>query len=123
MDPTSPDATCSDGWWLLRRGEVLAAAEVASSLGERSRGLLGRSGYDGALILRHTRAVHSIGMRFAIDVAFLDKDFVVLDVASMPPWRMGLPRLKARAVLEAESGAFDRWGLKVGDELELHPGR
>jgi uncharacterized protein len=111
-----------DGWWLLRNGDVLASAEVARSLGARSKGLLGKRRYDGALVLHRTRAVHSIGMRFPIDVAFLDKQLRVVDVTHLPPWRVTLPRVKARSVLEAESGAFERWGLQVGDELELRAG-
>jgi len=113
----------ADGWWLLRDGDVLCAAEVASSLASRSKGLLGRKGYDGALVLHHTRAVHSLGMRFALDVAFLDRKLVVLDVVHLRPWRMTLPRIRGRSVLEAEMGAFDRWGLKKGDCLELRQGK
>ncbi|HAM03711.1 MAG TPA: hypothetical protein DCQ30_16020, partial [Acidimicrobiaceae bacterium] len=58
--------------WVLREGDVLATAEVAEGLLARARGLAGRPGYEGALFLPHTRSVHSLGMRFAIDVAFLD---------------------------------------------------
>ncbi len=105
--------------WLLRDGDVLAAAEVASTYTERTRGLLGRQGFEGALILKRTRSVHTIGMRFAIDVAFLDRDLTVLDVVRLNPWRMTIPRRKCRSVLEAEAGAFERWRLKEGDRLEL----
>lgn len=105
--------------WLLRDGEVLASAEVASGLLARSWGLLGRAGYEGALLLPHTRAVHTIGMRFAIDVAFLDGALVVVATTTMHPWRMGLPRPRARSVLEAQAGAFERWRLLPGDRLEL----
>ncbi len=113
----------TEGWWLLRDGDVLCAAEVASSLAERSKGLLGRSGYEGALVLRHTRAVHSLGMRFALDVAFLDRRLVVVHMTHLRPWRMTLPHLRGRSVLEAEAGAFERWGLRKGDCLELRSGR
>ena len=106
--------------WLLRDGTVLATTEVADSYGERVRGLAGRPGYDGALLLPRSRAAHSVGMRFAMDVAFLDRDYKVLSVVVLPPWRMTLPRLRARCVLQAEAGAFERWGLRAGDELELH---
>ncbi len=37
--------------WLLRDGEVLATLEVAESFAGRARGLLGRDGIDGALLL------------------------------------------------------------------------
>lgn len=105
--------------WLLRDDDVLAAAEVAESYTARFRGLLGRSDYEGALILKRTRSVHTMGMRFPIDVAFLGRDMTVLDVVHMPPWRMALPRLRCRCVLEAQAGAFERWGLRKGDRLEL----
>ncbi|HLI74665.1 MAG TPA: DUF192 domain-containing protein [Acidimicrobiales bacterium] len=106
--------------WLLRDGSVLATTVVADSYGTRIRGLLGRSGFDGALLLPRTRAVHSLGMRFALDVAFLDRDLKVLSVVVLEPWRVTLPRPRARCVLEAEAGAFERWELRPGDELELH---
>lgn len=105
--------------WLLRDGDVLAVAEVASSYTSRTRGLLGRSGYEGALLLTHTRSVHTFGMRFPIDVAFLDRELKVLEMLHLPPWRMAMPRRGGRSVLEAEAGAFERWGLRTGDRLEL----
>lgn len=105
--------------WLLRDGDVLATVEVADSFGARARGLLGRRSYEGAMLLPRTRSVHTLGMRFAIDVAFCDNEMVVVGVATLPPWRMSFPRRGARSVIEAESGAFERWGLRVGDKLEL----
>jgi hypothetical protein len=37
----------------------------------------------------------------------------------MVPHRVGLPRWRARSVIEAEAGAFERWRLQPGDHLEL----
>jgi uncharacterized membrane protein (UPF0127 family) len=105
--------------WLLCDGQVLASLEVAETFAARSRGLLGRSAPEGAMLLPHTRGVHSVGMRFAMDVAFLDADLVVLACIVLKPCRAALPRLRARSVLEAEEGAFERWGLKAGDRLEI----
>ena len=105
--------------WLLRDGDVLAAAEVASTPALRAKGLLGRQGFDGAMVFPRTRSVHTFGMRFGIDVAFCDKEMVVIDVTTMRTWRLGLPRWHARSLIEAEAGAFERWGLRVGDQLEL----
>ena len=110
--------------WLLREGEVLASLEIAATRRERRRGLLGRDGIDGALLLRPTRSVHTLGMRFPIDVAWCDGDLVVLRVARLPRQRLSRPVLHAHAVVEAEAGSFTRWGLAVGDQLELraeHP--
>jgi uncharacterized membrane protein (UPF0127 family) len=105
--------------WLLRDGDVLAAADVVEEWRGRSKGLLGRDGYEGAMVLTRTRSIHTVGMRFAIDVAFCDRDLLVLDVARVPPLRLALPRRKCRTVIEAEAGAFERWGLRAGDRLEL----
>jgi hypothetical protein len=105
--------------WLLREGQVLAALDVADHPMDRMRGLLGRATYDGAMLLPQTRAVHTLFMHFAIDVAYLRPDLSVRAVATMPRWRVGLPRPGCRCVLEASAGSFERWGLRVGDRLEM----
>lgn len=110
--------------WLLRDDEVLASIEVAGDRSSRRRGLLGRDGFEGALLFEKTRSVHSVGMRFPIDVAFCSVDMEVLKTMRVEPHRVTLPVLKARFVLEAEAGCFARWGLCVGDRLEIrgeHP--
>jgi uncharacterized membrane protein (UPF0127 family) len=105
--------------WLLRDGEVLASLDLARSRRERARGLLGRDGIEGALWLAPARSVHTVGMRFPIDVAFCDGDGVVLRVVTLPRYRVAWPVLKARAVVEAEAGTFARWNLLPGDQLEV----
>ena len=106
--------------WLVRGEDVLCSVEVATAPAERMRGLLGRDGIDGALLLPHCRSVHTLGMRFTIDVAFLDRHGRVVGLkAPMRRWRIGRMRLRARQVLEAEAGTFDRWNLAVGDHLEV----
>ena len=107
--------------WLVRDGEVLATLEVADGHRARSKGLLGRDGIEGALLLQPAKSVHTIGMRFAIDVAHLDSDLVVLRTRTMRRWRFGRVVLKASAVLEAEAGTFAHWELKPGDQLEITP--
>lgn len=98
---------------------MLASLEVADTRPARRRGLLGRDGIEGALLLRPARSVHSIGMRFALDVAWCDHDLTVLRVVSLPRNRVTRPVVRSAAILEAEAGSFARWGLAVGDQLEL----
>ena len=104
---------------LCREGEVLATVEVADTRAARRRGLLGRDGVDGGLVLTPARAVHTLGMRFALDVAYLDAAGTVLATRRMRRHRVGAPRWKARSVLEAEAGTFDRWALQPGDVVEI----
>ncbi|MGH9212292.1 MAG: DUF192 domain-containing protein [Acidimicrobiales bacterium] len=105
--------------WLLREGEVLASLEIARGRRDRARGLLGRDGIEGALLLEPARSVHTLGMRFPIDVAFCDGDLVVLRVLRMQRHRVALPVWRASAVIEAEAGCFARWQLRPGDQLEV----
>jgi uncharacterized membrane protein (UPF0127 family) len=92
---------------------------VADSARARRRGLLGRDSFDGALVLRPCRNVHTARMRFAIDVAFCDPEGVVLRTVSLPPWRVSPYVHKAAFAVEAQAGAFDRWQLHPGDRVEL----
>lgn len=105
--------------WLVRDGRVLATLELAEAPRARMRGLLGRDGIDGALLLRPARAVHTLRLRFPIDVAYCDADLAVLKIVTMRPNRVGLPVLPARAVIETEAGVMGSWGLAVGDRLEV----
>jgi uncharacterized membrane protein (UPF0127 family) len=103
----------------MRDEEVLASVEVAESLGARLRGLVGRDRCEGALVIRKAKSVHTFGMRFPIDVAFCDRELTVLSTTTMRRYRVGRPRLRARCVLEAEAGAFERWRLRPGDRLAI----
>ncbi len=105
--------------WLVRNGVVLASLEIPQTRRGRSRGLLGRDGLDGAMLIDPARSVHTIGMRFALDVAVLDVDGVVLKTMTMKPHRVSMPVRGGRSVLEAEAGTFRTWSLVVGDELEI----
>ncbi len=68
------------------------------------------------------RWIHTIGMKFPIDVAYLDDDGVVVKTIQMQRFRVGIPVWNARSVIEAEAGAFGRWGLRVGDRIEVRTG-
>ncbi|MER7570709.1 DUF192 domain-containing protein [Streptomyces sp. NPDC126514] len=93
--------------------------EIAASYRARRRGLLGRDSVEGALLLSPANSVHTIGMRIPIDVAYLDRRLRVIAVRTMKPGRLGLPRPRARYVLEAEAGAMAGWGLGVGARVEV----
>jgi uncharacterized membrane protein (UPF0127 family) len=91
---------------------------LAATRWTRLRGLLGRDA-PGVLLIVPARSVHTCGMRFPIDVVFLDDGLrVVRVVRAMPPWRVASER-RARAVLELPAGGADR--IEVGARLALRP--
>jgi uncharacterized membrane protein (UPF0127 family) len=108
--------------WLMSEARVLASTVVASDAKARRRGLLKRDHFEGAFVLRPCRWVHTIGMRFPLDVAFVDHEGVVIKTVHMGRYRIGWPVSKAEWVIEAEAGAFERWGLAIGDVVELRDG-
>jgi hypothetical protein len=105
--------------WLVRDGEVLASLEIPLGWKRRAIGLLGRSSLEGAMLLRPARSVHTFGMRFDLDVAFLDAGGVVIRTLRLHRNRVTPPVWRARSVLEAEAGSFGHWELKIGDQVEI----
>ncbi|WP_333744897.1 DUF192 domain-containing protein [Streptomyces ardesiacus] len=103
-------------------GSVRVPVEVAHSYRARTKGLLGRDSVDGAMLLTPANSVHTFRMRMAIDVAYLDRRLTVIAVRTMRPGRLGLPRMRARHVLEAEAGAMRAWGVRVGARVEILQG-
>src|SRR2546426_11138364 len=75
------------GFLSLADGTPVARVGVCDSIRTRWRGLLGRDHlpYGDCVLLRPCRSVHTVGMRFPIDVAFVDRDGVVLAVRENVP--------------------------------------
>ncbi len=105
--------------WLMSDAHVLASVDVATSRASRAKGLLGRDTFEGAFAIPKCRWVHTMGMRFALDIAYVGADDQVIKIATMRPYRFACPVPKARTVIEARAGSFERWGLRVGDPVEL----
>ena len=106
---------------LMVEDRVVASVEVAATRRARRRGLLGRQGIEGAMLLSGARSVHTVGMRFAIDVAHLDSEMRVLTVATMKPGRIGRFPRRARHVREAEAGSLQQFGVNPGVRIEVRP--
>jgi len=105
--------------WLVHEGRVLASLERAESLRDRAVGLLGRNELEGALLIDGTRGVHSIGMKFPIDVAFCDDEMRVLRIVTLPQHRITKFERLAVCVIETEAGRFRHWQVQEGDQLEV----
>ena len=105
--------------WLVVDDKVVAPLEIADTRSSRRRGLLGRSAIHGALLLSKTRSVHTVGMKFAIDVAHLDADLRVLRVTTMRPNRLGRWVWRAQHVLEAEATTLARLGISSGTQIAV----
>jgi hypothetical protein len=107
----------------LRTESTLGWVDVADRGPARTRGLLGRRslGEGEGLWIVPCEAVHTFGMRFAIDLVFLDRRNVVRKVrSSVPPWRLS-GCLRARSVLELAAGTLEKAPVRPGDTLHFSP--
>ena len=108
----------------ITRQSILAArAEVADREATRRRGLLGRDGLnpgEGLWILP-CEAIHTFGMRFPIDLVYVDRKLRVRKVRSaVGPWRLS-GCLFAHSVIELPAGAVQATRTGPGDTLEFSP--
>jgi len=100
---------------------VADRADIADTSVKRRTGLLKHTGLQPGegLWIAPCEAVHTIGMKFAIDVLFLDKKKKVLKIKpAMPRWRMAIS-LFAHSVLELPSGRAAETQTSAGDQLEF----
>lgn len=101
---------------------VLDRVTIAASFRARLRGLLGRPNLPEreGLLLWRVNGVHSIGMRFAIDVLYLDEQGTVVKVVrSLEPNRLAPASRGAHSCLELAAGAADGLGLGLGSRLRF----
>jgi len=106
---------------LTKNNVLLEKAEIAKTYGSRLKGLLGRTGLPKGegLVITPCNSIHTIGMKFPIDVAFVDKnDTVVYIMENIPKGKLSPVIKKAKYVIEARAGEY-KGKLEVGDRLEL----
>jgi uncharacterized protein len=117
------------GYAFNRTRDTYLATElnIASTHWSRFRGLMAtdrnkfRAGQGLWIIPCH--GVHSWGMRFPIDVLYLDRDKVVVHVQEdLKPWRFAPVRSKAASVLELPEKTLRTTGTSVGDKIEIAVG-
>lgn len=93
---------------------------IAGTFQDRAVGLLGKPGLEPGcgLLIRPCSSIHTLFMRFPIDVIFLDdQDRVVKVVRNLAPWRMARGGWKARTVVEVQSGWLP--SIQTGSKLEI----
>lgn len=107
------------------RASLLAAnVTVANTYLSRLVGLLGKGPSweqeERGLWIIPSHGVHTLAMRFAIDVVFLDrKRIVVHKHQNLRPWRISKVIPSARSVLELPVGTIARSQTEVGDQIEI----
>jgi uncharacterized protein len=105
-----------------RGGTLADTVLLADTPRSRCVGLLGREslGPGEGLWICPTQAIHTIGMRFPIDVVFLDRFLRVKRMYHrLVPFRMTRFVWGAKSALELSAGSLERSGVCKGDQLQF----
>lgn len=109
-----PCIVINDGTNTLLLDQVILATSKLS----RIRGLLGHAELPQGtgMMICPCKNIHTYFMRFAIDVAFLDENLHVLEIAqNIPPWRFVPAPPNTTRVIETIANGLNL--LKPGDQL------
>lgn len=99
---------------------VASRVQLAATFASRFIGLLNRQYLEDSegLLLKSGGSIYTLGMRFGVDVVFLDRQMSILKIVRrLKPWRLAIAPRKTRLVLEIASGRAATLGLRNGVRL------
>jgi uncharacterized protein len=102
---------------------VVARLELATTFWRRFRGLQFRRALPAGegLLITPCGSIHTLWMRFSIDVVMLDRHGAILAIhRNVRPWRMLVGSRRTHAVLETTEGMLPD-DLRIGDRLHVAP--
>jgi uncharacterized membrane protein (UPF0127 family) len=107
-----------------RKAYLATRLAIAGTHWSRLCGLMGKDAAsfpagDGLWIVP-SRGVHTLAMKFPIDVLYLDTNKHVVHVEqNLKPWRVAKVSLHTASVLELPSDTLKSSGTAIGDEIEI----
>ncbi len=107
----------------LTTNRILAGdLAVAETFFTRLKGLLGKTSLTETegLWIKPCKGVHTFGMRFPIDVVFLNRDNRVVEIIrALQPNQMTRLYQDASSVIELPAGTLDSSETVIGNEVEI----
>ena len=90
----------------------------ADTFFKRFKGLMGKKDFNHVLVFSNLTdsSIHTMFMRFEIDVYFIDENRRVFDKATLKPWRFYKPERQAKYIIETRKGMLK---IKIGDYLDF----
>ena len=103
---------------------IASSAAPAAGFSSRLMGLMFRKSFGGidALILSPCSSIHTLFMRFPIDVVCLDASGIVSDLMEcLSPWKIFIPRAATLKIVELPAGSIRKHDIRYGDVITLVP--
>ena len=131
-EPKVSEAGLPTGSVLLggEEDEVLVDVEIAQTDAHRQKGLMERESLpvDAGMMFVYFKPVQSgfwmENVRFPLSIAFIGEDRRITEIIDMDVCEEGscpayTPQEEYTAALEVNQGAFEEWGIDVGDTVTL----
>ena len=110
---------------------VMLTVEIAESEAERAKGLMGRTSLaeDHGMVFiffeKHSGGFWMKNTLIPLSIAFFDQEGEILEILDMEPCekdpcRTYDPDVSYWGALEVNKGAFDEWGVTVGDTIRMN---
>ena len=90
----------------------------ADTFFKRFKGLMGKKDFNEVMVFSNLKdsGIHTMFMRFEIDIYFTDENRVVFDKVTLKPWRFYKPKKQAKYIIETRK---NRLNLKINDKIEF----
>lgn len=90
----------------------------ADTFFKRFKGLMAKKDFNKVLVFSNIKdsGIHTMFMRFEIDIYFIDENKVIYDKTSLKPWKFYRPKKRAKYIVETKKGLLN---LKIGDKLDF----
>jgi uncharacterized protein len=101
---------------------LISRCKIARDFFSRFMGLMGRKQVDAdeGILFPQCNSVHTFFMRIPIDVVRLDAHGRVLKVeVNVPPWRMLMPSMATKHILELRANRSQELGIAAGTLLQI----
>jgi uncharacterized membrane protein (UPF0127 family) len=74
----------------------------ADTFFKRFKGLMGKKNFDYIMVFTNLTdsSIHTMFMRFEIDIYFVDKNGVIFDKVTLRPWKFYKPKKQAKYIIE-----------------------
>ena len=105
-----------------RKQSLIIQGRLANTFWLRLRGLLGAASLEKGegLILAGEKSIHTLFMKFPIDVVYVDKNYKVIRAdTNMVPYRLGPLVTQSAYVLEMPVGTIAETATERGDQLKF----
>ena len=104
----------------MENEHILDNVVLADSFFSRLKGLMGRDKIEDSegLLIKPCNSVHTFFMKFNLDIAFVDRNYMVLEISrDLAPNKLSKIYKESKFVIEGKSGSLSK--LKIGEKIKI----